>query len=178
MNRSPFNRTGFNQSGQAENTGNSGLALLKLSTSPIFMNRDIKIVSTASSMELKTEAVANTTKRVSGTAIMKLTTSGEQTKTIFADLSTAVMVLSASAKHTSFGESVITLTGLTLKPGDKLVINTCDMTVTLNGHNGMRYFSSDSEFFKLLSGANEIVYSDGSDSRSINIDVIWKDRWL
>ena len=76
------------------------------------------------------------------------------------------------------GESVITLEGITLKPGDELIINTCDMTVTINGQNAMEYFSNDSDFFTLLNGLNTLIYNDSNSSRNISFDVIWKDRWL
>jgi len=82
------------------------------------------------------------------------------------------------------GEAVINLrddqtgTWLILAPGGELIIDTEEMTVTVNSENGMEYFSMDSDFFKLLSGENIIVYSDASDTRDVLVDIIWKDRWL
>ena len=67
---------------------------------------------------------------------------------------------------------------LVLCPGDELVINTCDLTVTLNGLNAMEYFAADSEFITLLNGKNIIEYNDESGTRNISFDIIWKDRWL
>jgi hypothetical protein len=65
-----------------------------------------------------------------------------------------------------------------LRPGDELVINTCDLTVTLNGENAMEYFAADAEFITLLNGGNTIEYNDESGAREISFDIIWKDRWL
>jgi phage-related protein len=88
------------------------------------------------------------------------------------------MALRTAADQSIQGEAVIDLTGLVLAPGDELTINTEDMTVTLDGQNGMDYFSLDSEFFTLLSGLNTLVFTDGETTRTIAFDIIWKDRWL
>ena len=182
MNRQPFNRSGFNRTAQAIN-GTNGIALMKLTSSGV----PTQIISTPVSE-----------------SIMRLLSSAEGTRVIwYSGLSGLVMSGTAKAfvirnggiglstmKMGTFGdqliqgEAVINLkndqnnTWLTLAPGDELVINTDDMTVAINSQNGMQYFSMDSDFFKLLSGENKIVYSDGSGSRDILFDIIWKDRWL
>lgn len=72
----------------------------------------------------------------------------------------------------------INLKDIVLKPGDELIIDTDLMTVTLNGQNAMRYFSSQSDFFKLAPGENIIAYSDDSETKEYSVDILWKDRWL
>ena len=88
------------------------------------------------------------------------------------------MVMLTQATHQLSGEQMMRFEDLALRPGDELVINTCDLTVTLNGQNAMEYFAADSEFITLLNGENIIEYSDESGDRKISFDIIWKDRWL
>ncbi|HHX12154.1 MAG TPA: hypothetical protein GX731_04975, partial [Clostridiales bacterium] len=90
----------------------------------------------------------------------------------------ANMVMGSSARQSLGGESLINLTNLGLKPNDTLIINTCDMTVTVNGQNAMSSFGDESEFISLLNGLNTMIYNDNAISRKISFDVIWKDRWL
>jgi hypothetical protein len=52
------------------------------------------------------------------------------------------------------------------------------MTVSVNGQNMMKFVSDDSEFFSLLPGDNEIIYTDGVTTRKVSIDILWKDRWV
>lgn len=182
MNRQPFNRSGFNRTTQS-NTGISGISLLKMSGSAV-PNRDISALATKSVLILNDSANATNVKAKTGLAALVLRGTGNGTLKLDAGTGLAEMIMAASVDSIIQGEVVINLrddqtnTWLTLAPGDELIINTDEMTVTVNGQNGMRYFSMDSDFFKLLSGENKIVYSDGSGSRDVLVDIIWKDRWL
>lgn len=178
MNRRPFNRSAFNRQGTAETVGNSGIALLKLSAIPVFANRDINSLLTSATLVLDSGISGTNVKYGATTAAIKLSATGQQTKVIVAMAGISDMVIKTYADQAVQGESVIDLEGLILRPGDELIINTCDMTVMLNGQNGTQYFSPDSEFFALLSGDNEIIYSDGNTTRNVTLDIIWKDRWL
>jgi len=71
---------------------------------------------------------------------LKLTALGDGVKALSVDAGIAEVVLTASAQQAVQGEAVIALEGLTLAVGDELIINTIDMTVTVNGQNGMKYF--------------------------------------
>ncbi len=89
------------------------------------------------------------------------------------------MEIKFRANHYTYGTEVINLEGLTLAPGDELVIDTDLMTVTLNGENIAHLVSRDSDFLKLLAGLNTIVYQDASgQNRSANIRIEWKPRWV
>ena len=68
--------------------------------------------------------------------------------------------------------------GKNIRTCDELVIDTCEMTVSVNGQNMMKFVSNDSEFFSLLPGDNEIIYTDGVTTRKVSIDILWKDRWV
>lgn len=93
------------------------------------------------------------------------------------------MIMRGIADHALSGEEYIELVDhqgkpLVLEPSDELLIDTCNMTVTVNGVNGMKYFSDNSRFFLLNQGINDIIYTDASNKRTVEIDVLWKDRWL
>lgn len=77
-----------------------------------------------------------------------------------------------------YGISAIAFPSLVLEPGDKLIIDTNKMTVTLNGENVIHTMNNDGEFFALMQGYDIVTYSDSSNERSVNIKVEWKDRWL
>ena len=182
MNRQPFNRSGFNRTAQIMN-GSNGIALMKLTSSGV----PTQIISTPVSksiMRLLSSAEGTRVIRYSG--LSGLVMGGTAKALVIRDggIGLSTMTMSTFGDQSIQGEAVINLkndqnnTWLTLTPGDELVINTDDMTVAINSQNGMQYFSMDSDFFKLLSGENKIVYSDGSGSRDILFDIIWKDRWL
>lgn len=182
MNRQPFNRSGFNRTTKS-NTGISGISLLKMSGS-VVPNRDISALATKSALILNDSANATNVKAKTGLAALVLRGTGNGLLKLDAGTGLAEMIMATSANLIVQGEAVINLrddqsnTWLALAPGDELIINTDEMTITVNDQNGMRYFSMDSDFFKLLSGENKIVYSDRSGSRDVLVDIIWKDRWL
>lgn len=77
-----------------------------------------------------------------------------------------------------FGIDILSLPQIVLKPGQELIINTDDMTVTVDGENVIHLLSDDSVFFFLAQGEDIITYSDVNGSRSINFKVMYKNRWL
>lgn len=176
FNRQPYNRGKFNvPSTQA--VGNSGIALMVMGANPISASRIISAIGSAS-MQLDDVTVGTNIKYNNGITGLVMDSHADGTKTFVASSDVSTLVMGTQASQVLSGEEVIVLEGLTLKPGDELIINTCDMTVTLNGQNAMQYFSNDSSFFTLLSGLNTVEYNDGSASRNIMFDIIWKDRWL
>jgi len=182
MNRQPFNRSGFNRTAQSS-SGSSGIAMLKLTATAV-PHQDINTPATRAVMAIRGSAEATKIHRCDGAA--SLIMRGTANALVIKDggVGLAEMKMTTFADQLIQGEVIINLrddqtnTWLALAPGDELIINTDEMTVTVNSQNGMRYFSMDSDFFKLLSGENKIVYSDGSGSRDVLVDIIWKDRWL
>ena len=176
FNRQPYNRGKFNVPSAAISS-NSGIALLKLGAVPVSAQRTISASGQAS---LKLGSLTDGTIIKYSTASAVLTMSGvaDGTKVFIVSAGTAALVIMTQATHQVSGEQAMRLEGLVLHPGDELVINTGDMTVTLNGQNAMQYFSADSEFITLLNGENILEYNDESTSRDISFDIIWKDRWL
>ncbi|MGO3751217.1 MAG: phage distal tail protein [Peptoniphilaceae bacterium] len=65
---------------------------------------------------------------------------------------------------------------LSLKQGQVLEIDLCDLTVTIDGENAVHILSDSSDWFDLLPGENEL--SIETNGESINTDIYWKDRWL
>jgi len=107
-----------------------------------------------------------------------LDASGAGTREFRAVASNALALIHASGSATLYGYALIDLPGLALPPGGELIIDTGAMTVTLNGVDVTRYFSPESEFFKLRPGDNLIVYEDGAVNRNIDYKILWKDLWL
>ena len=52
------------------------------------------------------------------------------------------------------------------------------MTATIDGQNAIHLLSDDSVFFFLAQGEDIITYADNGTSRSINLKVMRKDRWV
>ena len=117
-------------------------------------------------------------KNSDGSATLILDNKVSPTKIYYGMLDISNIQLQTKGEHTLAGEETIKLSGLILKPGDEIVIDTCEMTVSVNGQNMMKFVSNDSEFFSLLPGDNEIIYTDGVTTRKVSIDILWKDRWV
>ncbi|HHX60358.1 MAG TPA: hypothetical protein GX707_06425 [Epulopiscium sp.] len=176
FNRQPFNRGKFNSS-SIESLGASGIALMVLGA---MSTQATKIINAngITSLKMGTASDGTIVKFNKGNTDLVMGSHADGTKRFIVVGNIANVVMTTNAEQALSGEEVINLNGLVLKPNDELVINTCDMTVTLNGQNAMQYFSSDSDFISLLNGENSIEYNDTSPSRKIAFDVIWKDRWL
>jgi len=176
FNRQPYNRGKFNVQ-TAQSIGNNGLAVMLMKANSILASKIISAIGT-SDLSMRDDIKGTIVKYNTGTSEIWSGSQGEGTKVFIVEGGTSNIRMETAANQVLAGESVITLEGIVLKPGDELVINTCDMTVTLNGQNAMEFFSNESEFFTLLNGINTLVYSDSNGARNISFDVIWKDRWL
>lgn len=176
FNRQPFNTGKFNtQSTQA--IGNSGIALMIMGANSVLASRIISANGLASLIMGEVSDGTNI-KYSSGMTGLIMGSQANGTKYYLVIGNPASLVMTTEANQLLSGEEIIVLDGLVLSPGDELVINTYDMTVTLNGQNAMEYFSSESDFITLLNGLNTIEYNDGNGSRNISFDILWKDRWL
>ena len=174
--RQPYNRGKFNAP-LTVTSSNSGIALLKLGTIPVDVQRTIS-ASGQASMKLSGLSDGTIVRYAAGSCLFTLGSFANGTKVFIVEAEDATLVMLTQAVHQLSGEQVMRFEDLVLCPGDELVINTCDLTVTLNGLNAMEYFAADSEFITLLNGKNIIEYNDESGTRNISFDIIWKDRWL
>ena len=92
---------------------------------------------------------------------------------------TVEVTTGASAKAIEvYGVETISLPDIVLKPGQELIIDTNEMTVTIDGENAIHLLSADSDFFALMQGENTITYSDNSNKRTAGLKVMWKNRWV
>jgi len=103
---------------------------------------------------------------------------GEPARKFFAKSPASNISVDARGSAEIYGYSVISLPGLVLPPGGEIIIDTGEMTVTMNGVDVTRFFSPDSEFFRLKPGDNLVVYKDGVASRNIYYIIMWKDLFL
>lgn len=62
------------------------------------------------------------------------------------------------------------------KPGDRLVIDSAKMTVTINGQNALHL--TDGDFFKLVLGINKLTYTDQESARNILTRITHRDKFL
>jgi hypothetical protein len=103
---------------------------------------------------------------------------GRSRRLIFGNGADSTLNLESLGMADMYGYAVLDLEGLTLMAGGELIIDTGQMTVTLNGQDVTRYVARNSEFFKLRPGDNIIVYEDGAVNRNISYNILWKDLWL
>ncbi len=176
FNRQPYNRGKFNVPSVAISS-NNGTALLKLDVVPVSAQRTIS-ASGKASMKLSGLSDGAIVRYAAGSCLFTLSSYADGTKVFIVEAEDAALVMMTQATQQLSGEQVMRFEDLVLRPGDELVINTCDLTVTLNGENAMEFFTADSEFITLLNSENTIEYNDESESREISFDIIWKDRWL
>lgn len=176
FNRQPFNRGKFNVP-NASIAGNSGIALLKFDAIPVNAERTISATG-QTNLKLGSFGDGTLVKYATTSCALALGSYSNGTKVFIVEAGMATLVMLTQATQKISGVQVMRFEGLVLKPGDELIINTGDMTVTLNGQNAMEFFSADSEFITLLHGENTIEYNDASGTRKISFDIIWKDRWL
>jgi len=62
------------------------------------------------------------------------------------------------------------------KPGDRIVIDGEKLKVTLNGENALHMMQGD--FFDLITGRNELVYTDDRTGRTVRMRITFKDRFV
>lgn len=74
-----------------------------------------------------------------------------------------------------FHVDVIEFTG-EFKPGDKIIIDSEKLKITLNGQNALHLMQGD--FFDLNTGENEITYTDDQTGRSVRMRVTFKDKFV
>lgn len=176
FNRQPYNRGKFNTP-SIHTASNSGISILKLAGNEVRPRQDMTSFGTTA-MVLRTLNDATNIKSSSAIVNLMMGSKGTQTKIRYGIANISDIQLQTKGEHTLADEETIKLSGLILKPGDELVIDTCEMTVSVNGQNMMKFVSNDSEFFSLLPGDNEIIYTDGVTTRKVSIDILWKDRWV
>ena len=79
----------------------------------------------------------------------------------------------------TFRYETISLTrpGFLFRPGDELIIDMDNMTVTQNGQNVMRFVDRESEFFLFNPGNNEVTYQSTAQAGRVDLRILWKDAF-
>lgn len=163
----------------------------QMSTFSIFKgNIDLSLITSGRlnatlAYEGKAEAVLTTggaigiIKPLYGDALMRLETSSAlfTRQRIFNGNKFFILEVTSKSFNT-YRYEYIKLPDLVMKTGDELVINTDEMTVTLNGQNVIKYLSRDSEFFLFNPHENDIIYKSGNTSDKVDIKILWKDAYL
>ena len=77
----------------------------------------------------------------------------------------------------ALNENVIELIGIDFKPGDVITIDTDLLQVLFGAIEDVSSITTDSVFFELNPGENEIVIDIDADS-AMDITAVWQNRWL
>lgn len=114
---------------------------------------------------------------IEGTTGLEFDTYGLGANLVYGDKATGSIELDSHAVGSLLGEDYVEITGLTLRPGQKVEIDMCNLTVTVNGDNAMHLMSADGDFFDFLIGDNDIDI-EAAGAGNVQVDTYWKDRWL
>lgn len=77
----------------------------------------------------------------------------------------------------ALNENVIELIGIDFKPGDIITIDTDLLQVMFGAIEDVSAITSDSVFFELNPGENEITIDVNSEAK-MNVTAVWQNRWL
>lgn len=77
----------------------------------------------------------------------------------------------------ALNENVIELLGINLLPGETVTIDTDLLQVLIGSKEDVSSITTDSVFFELNPGENEITISTDSDG-PLGVTTIWQNRWL
>ena len=112
-----------------------------------------------------------------GKATIRAYSNGSFIRIKFVDSTINMLMLATALGYKTYGTKELELQNINLVAGDEVVINTDDMTVTINGQNATMFLTADSNFFKLKPGEN-LISVDGAGKSIADAYIIWKDRWL
>jgi len=175
FNRQPFNLGSFNTTVSTTSLYVSGTAALTMGAS---VDLDaIYRAKGAANIEFGADgSVANRVIIPEGeSSDMLIETTGKLTHKKKMDGQADITLTAGSAGYLTLEGEEIELASLVLEPNDELIIDTDNMTITLNGINVLGYISDASSFFTILPGTNTLTVEGGA---SAEVKVLWKDRWL
>lgn len=176
FNRQPFNRGKFNVNTTGESSSFFGDLTFNLNISAKLTV--VKSFVGTVDILIKTNGTMIKQRSLIGNVAIKLGLDGQisRTKTITGDIDINLDLVSQNI--TTSDVNSMRFPKLVLVPGDELVIDTGEMTITLNGQNASRYFSSTSEFFSINPGENIIIYENGNQLSEADIRILWRDSFL
>ena len=77
----------------------------------------------------------------------------------------------------AMNENVLELIDINIQPGETIIIDTDLLQVLIGSKEDVSSITSDSVFFELNPGENEITVSTDSDT-TLDVVAIWQNRWL
>lgn len=175
FNRQPFNLGSFNTTASTTSLYMSGTAALSMGAS-VEIDAIYRVKGTANIEFGLAGSVANRVIMPEGEeSSLVLGSSGELTRIKKLSGQADMVITASSAGYLTLEGEEIELDGLVIEPGDELIIDTDNMTITLNGINVLSYITDSSSFFTILPGTNTLTVEAGTDAE---FKVLWKDRWL
>lgn len=112
---------------------------------------------------------------LNGTSTMNVDDQFKMEMPIGSDMSGAGTISSARIGETN--SDTIEFTGLGLKSGQTLIIDTDELDVYINNILNVSSVTSDSVFFQLKPGENELTIKS-ADNPNLAVTIIWQNRWL
>lgn len=94
------------------------------------------------------------------------------------NVSTGITFALSESSLRASNDTQLELTGINLEPGDTLIIDTESLNIFLNGQLDVTSWVVGSDFFDLLKGVNEITVYDDQVVRTLDMLIVWADRWL
>ena len=172
FNLSSFNRTPFNRSARLEtyfsvtiDTSSEFVAQLN-GVFPVSVVFDTATEFTAPlirEMPIATEAIETATEILTEMLRQRILDTTINTSTEF----------SVKVQHLHVDDIII---NGNIAPGNRLIIDTKNLTVTLNGENALHLI--DGDFFDLVLGNNKITYTDASANRNVLMRVTHRDKFV
>lgn len=166
-----FNRLPFNCMESIEIYGSFVIDL----SGDVFAQANI-IASASFLAELSAESIFNAVREQFGAflidAAAETEASGVRERT---GAFTVEAELDVSATAGRYHVDVIRFTG-DFAPGDQIVIDMDRLRMTLNGQNALHLMEGD--FFRLITGKNELVYTDSATGRTVRMRITFRDRYV
>lgn len=198
-----FNRQAFNRGKFNRNSGNVNVVLLHgdcdivlaadgrlNATMPLSGQADIVLATDGpmnmaaafdgmADIVLAADATVTRARPFDGVADIVIFADGQLVRAKHLSGASVIALGMSSAGFNTFGYETISLTrpGFIFRPGDEIIIDMENMTVTMNGQNIMRFVDRESEFFEFNPGNNEVTFETTTAAGRVDMRVLWKDRW-
>ena len=142
----------------------------------VFQKQFLSSIKTSISLSATSKSVLKIYRNGSTNVAFKSSLKGVLKRFIDSSIETPI-VIDSYALGSIYGEEFVELNNIILRPGEELVINTCDLTATIGGRNAINLLTNGSDFFDFFIGENDITIR-AENATGITVDTYWKDKWL
>ena len=178
FNLSKYNLDKFNINSSYSSFDVTGITTIDVNSN--VKNVSLTIYASKSNISINIDAKASRYIEVSntGSTTINLTTAAIPTSFILYDKKLESDIsIGTTAIGSLLGEEYIEISGFTLRSGESIEIDMCELTATIDGENVMHLLTPEGDFFDFLPGENNIeIVAQGADK--VSIDTYWKDKWL